>query len=82
MDRNAEFTLNKMRECSALKREVQEQQEEIRWLKKVLELALGDRVIVVREEELERMPEPIFDLDENVDNNLLVRVIRRFDYEL
>lgn len=82
MDRNAEFTLNKMRECSALKRKVQEQQEEIRWLKKVLELALGDRVIVVREEELERMPEPIFDLDENVDNNLLVRVTRRFNYEL
>lgn len=79
MDRNAELLFNKMRECSALKKKVSEQEEEIRWLKKVLELALGDRVIVVREEELERMPEPMFDLDENVDNNLLVRVaIRRF----
>ncbi len=82
MDKNAEFIFYKMRECKELKEKVLEQQKEIRWLKKVLELALGDRVIVVREEELERMPEPIFDLDENVDNNLLVRVIRRFDHGL
>ena len=82
MDKNAEFTLNKMRECSALKKKVQEQQEEIRWLKKVLEIALGDRVVVVREEELNSMPDPIFDLAENLNDELLVRAIRRFDYGL
>lgn len=82
MDRNAELLFNKMRECSVLKKKVQEQQEEIRWLKKVLELALGDRVIVVREEELERMPEPIFDLDENLNDELIVRAIRRREYGL
>ena len=78
MDINAEFTLNKMRECNALKKTVRKQAEEIRWLKKVLELALGDRVIVVREEELERMPEPLFDLNENLNNELIVRIIRRY----
>lgn len=80
MDKNAEFTLNKMRECSALKKKVKEQEEEIRWLKKVLEIAIGDRVIVVREEDLYSMPDPIFDLAENLNDELLVRAIRRFDY--
>jgi len=82
MDRNAEFISNKMRECSALKKKVKEQEEEIRWLKKVLELALGDRVIVVREEELDSMPDPIFDLAENLNDELLVRIMRRFDHGL
>lgn len=72
-----EFILNKMRECNALKKTVQKKEDEIRWLKKVLELALGDRVIVVREEELKRMPEPMFDLNENLNNELIVRIIRR-----
>lgn len=80
MDKNAEFIASKMRECSALKKKVKEQEDEIRWLKKVLELALGDRVIVVREEELNSMPDPIFDLAENLNDELLVRAIRRFDY--
>jgi hypothetical protein len=82
MDKNAEFIASKMRECSSLKKKVKEQEEEIRWLKKVLELALGDRVIVVREEELNSMPDPIFDLAENLNDELLVRAIRRFDYGL
>lgn len=82
MDKNAEFIASKMRECSALKKKVREQEDEIRWLKKVLELALGDRVIVVREEELNSMPDPIFDLAENLNDELLVRAIRRFDYGL
>jgi hypothetical protein len=82
MDKNAEFIASKMRECSALKKKVKEQEEEIRWLKKVLELALGDRVIVVREEELNSMPDPIFDLDENLNDELIIRTLRRFDYEL
>lgn len=82
MDKNAEFIASKMRECSALKKKVKEQEEEIRWLKKVLELALGDRVIVVREEELNSMPDPIFDLAENLNDELLVSILRRHDYEL
>ena len=82
MDKNAEFIASKMRECSALKKKVREQEDEIRWLKKVLELALGDRVIVVREEELNSMPDPIFDLAENLNDELLVRAIRRYEYGL
>jgi hypothetical protein len=66
-----------MRECSSLKKKVKEQEEEIRWLKKVLELALGDRVIVVREEELNSMPDPIFDLAENLNAHQQHQIIRR-----
>ena len=64
-------------EYRKLKNENQRLKKENVWIKKVLEMALGGRVLVVREKEIDSMPEPVFNLDENLENDLLISIIKK-----
>lgn len=70
------FMLGKIRECNDLKAKVKQLEADNKWLKKVVELALGDRVLVISNDEIEKMREPAFELSENCSNDLIVRIVK------
>jgi hypothetical protein len=72
-----DFAKQLWEEYRKLKNENQRLKKENIWIKKVLEMALGGRVLVVREKEINSMPEPVFNLDENLENDLLISIIKK-----
>jgi hypothetical protein len=74
-----DFAKQLWEEYRKLKNENQRLKKENIWIKKVLEMALGGRVLVVREKEINSMPEPVFNLDENLENDLLISIIKKGD---
>lgn len=72
-----DFAKKLWEEYRKLKNENQRLKKENIWIKKVLEMALGGRVLVVREKEINSMPEPVFNLDENLENDLLISIIKK-----
>ena len=72
MRNDAEYTIEKIRECQALRKKVRELEDENLWLKSVLSVALRGRgPLVIREEELRSVPE--FEYAVNLEDELIIR---------
>lgn len=72
-----DFAKQLWEEYRKVKNENEKLKKENSWLKKIFKLALGDRVLVVREKEINSMSDPVFDLAENLENDLLIRTLKK-----
>lgn len=72
MRNDTEYTIEKMRECQALRKKIRELEDENLWLKAVLSISLrGHGPLVIREEELCSVPE--FEYAVNLEDELIIR---------
>lgn len=73
MRNNIEYTIEKIRECQALRKRERQLKDENEWLKAVLAMALKGRgPLVIREEELRCVPE--FEYAVNLEDELIIRI--------